>query len=141
MLDSTHNAVAILVSLDTYQNKGISARSAQAEQYSAVGEMTGCRIRAKQETMYWDLFGTRYSPSSTTLYPTATNSSQESSQGLPKLVWVMPSCLNHSFILPSWRFHISNVSNIPHQVKIGDLGVTLWWISTPGTTPQSMVHR
>ena len=153
LLDSTYNAVAILVSLDTYRNKGISAISAQAEQYSAVGEITGSRIRATQETMYWDLLGTRYSPSSTTVYPTATNSSQDSSQEWPKLAWVMPSCLTHSFILPSLelehlecqqytssgdiqyddeehkQYHNMEVcrdTGVGMTGKIGDLGVTLW---------------
>ena len=150
LLDSTHDAIALLEAMKEYRSTSGASISDHLERYSAVGEIAGSRIRATEETVLWDLLGNPDSCASSSSFRSMTTETVQPDV-LPQLAWEMPSCLIHGFIFPSLELqHLScmdygndkmldGVGHSEHLREVcresgagrtgtvGDLGMTLWF--------------
>ena len=133
LMDSTYDLNTVAVSMNALFPDATTTHSHAVEQNSAIGEWTGSRIRATQETLFGNpssLVGAPpMCPANNTNEQQEQRRQQEETDGitmdeLPSVVWMMPSCLTRGFLVPSMEvnhlacetyelplFHQSNYSD------------------------------
>ena len=86
------------------------------ERTSAVGELTGSRIRAVQETVFWNLLGGEQHQPETCL---ENGNNLPEPSALPSLAWIMPSCVTHGFVMPSIELVHLSCADLGAESKTG----------------------